>query len=1068
MRRTNGRKTKAAPVNENYHVHTDVYHNHERPCCRLLSQVATEIFPQTNISSSTSTSSKEEEANSHARSADTDTAFLAAAIRHHLLHQQQRQQQTTVPSSTTATAFKKKRKKKRKKKGTAALEESSTQPVVEDLLPEEEIIAPAGATASGSGSGSSEASLPTTADTADRSGSSESLFVLESPEAASAASESLSLAAAAATEPPLQSHQQQQPNLSALDMYLNRLLLKRQKQQQQHPSAATAGTDSSNNSDSDILTNVWSVLESKLVAGTAQENVFHIPHESVVAAVNAIHCRACKDQVKEVVDIQSKIPLHQQEDKHTARRSHVTASLAPVDDEHAFDYIAMEEGDAGVAPTTTTKKETQLLAFELVSAQGRTAGWVLRRADGSAALQSLAELEALVKEYILTPGLSPDQIMGCDQAQDLSENVTDSIQVSVDSRCQQQMVEFHRMTQEMHAQVQKFAATKDHASSNIEMKSFPIMKEVDEACCAVLAKMLRIVLQVTTVYQGIATTLGEGNWAFRGVMDVWKSYLGAIDVINTETVHFEEQLFQMANRGSIPGMFLSSTARILYRQLVGVKIKAVVDTIQAVQGRLDRQEAVECVGGENWTAFFSRKLFTLEMFCKATGTAECSRHHKKLPIDHACEDVLYTVREWTETIHQMTASKILECHEQRRQKLVRLVRTLTETAKTTPGSAEISIENLSRLEGQLMLSQQVADAEENGDLFKTLRMHLGSSTLKMIEVWMSFRPLANTGGGDYTVHGALPYKLQGWMASEPGFRKSDVDTHHCTAGDGAPRAVSILVGLFYRWMSDRCKEWQAQVAEQELLVAMEGDDDKAAEASAVGKGAKTGKKNKKKKDKKDRPVEAQALVRNGKAKENVGIAAESILTPPVNVENKASHTLEIKSSNGVDPTPANFLEEREAPLSESPGDADNVQKNEQKKPIPAAPPAGSTPSKEKEVVKGKAQKSNVRESGVSKSDSGKAPVPLAAKPTNEADEGTRKKIDKAQDGKKVNGRKEKTKKAKAASSPKSAGNQSNTVHYVDADVTIGVYHKSSFESAEDFLVGRLLAILNSGRSNKAI
>jgi flagellar hook assembly protein FlgD len=63
----------------------------------------------------------------------------------------------------------------------------------------------------------------------------------------------------------------------------------------------------------------------------------------------------------------------------------------------------------------------------------------------------------------------------------------------------------------------------------------------------------------------------------------------------------------------------------------------------------------------------------------------------------------------------------------------------------------------------------------------------------------------------------------------------------------------------------------------------------------------------------------------------------------------------------------------------------------------------------------------------------------------------------------INGRKEKTKKDKPGEDPRlqSEDTQPVATQDIDADIRVGVYHKSTFESAEDFLVGRLLAITHA-------
>ena len=89
---------------------------------------------------------------------------------------------------------------------------------------------------------------------------------------------------------------------------------------------------------------------------------------------------------------------------------------------------------------------------------------------------------------------------------------------------------------------------------------------------------------------------------------------------------------------------------------------------------------------------------------------------------------------------------------------------------------------------------------------------------------------------------------------------------HCMGGCGQRRFSSLILALFFRKLSERCSEWHAELAEQELLTAMSSEDlglDGANgyagsvngdNTAAVGTGAeqssKPGKKSKKKRAKK--------------------------------------------------------------------------------------------------------------------------------------------------------------------------------------------------------------------------
>jgi hypothetical protein len=321
----------------------------------------------------------------------------------------------------------------------------------------------------------------------------------------------------------------------------------------------------------------------------------------------------------------------------------------------------------------------------------------------------------------------------------------------------------------------------------------------------------------------------------------------------------------------------------------------------------------------------------------------------------------------------------------------------------------------------------------------------------------------------------MPYKLQGWVASRSGFRRHDmdVDGDFCSRGGGNTRAVCILVGLLYRWMSDRCKEWQAEVAEQELLTAVEDDDNKTAETQAAGKSTKPSKKTKKKKDKKDRPAEIPNPVNGGDTKENLAVAVGSTSVPTESGEGEIESSLEADRNNGV---ARSFSEPKAAagglrvpePSLDTNGSGQKVAAREHPLTSTVAAPAASSELKILEVIEkgGGGAASAADDVSSVAGENHKTVKHLTVKkqqtavdnvdPTGKAKSHVNKKA-------KSNGRKEKTKKDKPVEEPRLQIEKTEPVvtQDIDADIKVGVYHKSTFESAEDFLVGRLLAITHA-------
>mmetsp|Transcript_20264 Transcript_20264/g.56325 ORF Transcript_20264/g.56325 Transcript_20264/m.56325 type:complete len:314 (-) Transcript_20264:63-1004(-) len=92
----------------------------------------------------------------------------------------------------------------------------------------------------------------------------------------------------------------------------------------------------------------------------------------------------------------------------------------------------------------------------------------------------------------------------------------------------------------------------------------------------------------------------------------------------------------------------------------------------------------------------------------------------------------------------------------------------------------------------------------------------------------------------------LPLSLCRWMWQEPIGPNNACSKCWHGAGGGKRRVMGILAGLTYAWLQERCNEWKAEIARQELLTSFEDDEVSKAVGKAGGPGSKSSKKSKKK------------------------------------------------------------------------------------------------------------------------------------------------------------------------------------------------------------------------------
>jgi Mg2+ and Co2+ transporter CorA len=220
--------------------------------------------------------------------------------------------------------------------------------------------------------------------------------------------------------------------------------------------------------------------------------------------------------------------------------------------------------------------------------------------------------------------------------------------------------------------------TADHAAGgNIEMSTFPIMKETDETCCQILRELLNIVLETSRSVQRIFQRQSSDrdelmvkySWLLQSMDELWQAYCSGIQKLVDEICVYEKQVLELANaQGRIPDMFCSATLRTLYRRLVESKIHVTHRTIALVRQVLDSPVDLldPLASGAEWRVSLTRFLAADQAFQKALGGT--TKDPQPPHVDGAIEQTLEELQEWTQTVHQPTVDKINVVHLQRMDK----------------------------------------------------------------------------------------------------------------------------------------------------------------------------------------------------------------------------------------------------------------------------------------------------------------------------------------------------------------------------------------------------------------
>lgn len=547
-------------------------------------------------------------------------------------------------------------------------------------------------------------------------------------------------------------------------------------------------------------------------------------------------------------------------------------------------YHLMEEG---VFTSTDAQYKDQRWNFDLVtknvsdSNEANILGWQLRRPltsrqksslEKEATVQndccwSIDNLEFLVNQYVLLLGLPPSTVTKYIGVED---NVISSISKSVISKITNIFEDINQVTSNLARLLQQMKKTlAKHERNHVDWQSFPKIKDVDDACNTILDHLLDLVVKVTrSVQRGLSCIGGkniatkrnpegdffsycyedaysECHWSITQCTELWKRYLSGIHTVLCLLDTYETKLFSFADRqGNLPMLFVDVHAREIYRDYVEKKCFVVRDTVTKIVEQLDSPIHI---GGWSSSAntstltHFLRRVFTEEAFFQIVVKTHCRQPF----LDVACEDVAQTVRELTETVHDGSIRKVIEEHQKRDNKMMRLLSVVSDnvdeivsqSANASPEEIEV-LEELQEEMISLQINECFASKEEEEAYGRAWRLQLVNGLKKAMKSFVLYRFYHNIDEIRICDIPQLPQNLRHAM-----LRKADPPFPPCSGGNEQNRASCILLALFFRQLSDRFKEWHSQVIADELLARM-GDDTLDSGPAVATKAKKMKKKSK--------------------------------------------------------------------------------------------------------------------------------------------------------------------------------------------------------------------------------
>ena len=704
-----------------------------------------------------------------------------------------------------------------------------------------------------------------------------------------------------------------------------------------------------------------------------REKALGIPIGDLLDIGSSIECRFCRDEtVKEINSISGKetstasASMPMKLPQVVMNPSFLEKPPSQIDNEisfeSAFDYVALEEADDtpnsknkddnGYGPITEGKSDSNL-SFLIVDvpiepkqkksgnrSNSSKKGPTKNNTINSTATQrqlyvetfTSKQLEEFFREWLIA-GVDEENIVQASIRKEIglceSENETDKTSfpiVTSESRVRMiknRVIEttqwftesLEKMNNGLEELRSKFGDTK--LEENIHFNGMVDMHHCEDTCNGYLTDDILPVLA------------GEFSLPSHACADlqiqVWTLYLDSLGKMLTACdVYYKKVEEDLADQnGKLPLYFVSSPLRELYRKFAIEKIE-----------HLSKMRKSFFVVSES----SSMKELHTRYFWLESQPEDLNEVSRKL--DGDCRKLIMALTEWTKVVN---ASRMSEINKERAKRLLSVFSMLRVVAESL-GEEYKPVKRYFSQESNKYFEWLLSNIHYLHGVRNKMRLiemdDVISLTTGVILLWRHVRIMQSRVTRMVSAE-TLPLSLHKWVL-ESSSVDSPVDERHqvnpylthskCWPEFGGRRkAVGILAGLTYVWLRERCKEWKAEIASQELLNYFDEDLLFSAEQQvtnkAVGSTNKSGKKSKKKKKKKatsvsngptSNPVRnpvSTASVENEEAKSNDNVPLDSSDSVPGEIL-EAAENEDIALQKSLEETEQGSSDDTEIPIME--------------------------------------------------------------------------------------------------------------------------------------------------------
>jgi len=588
------------------------------------------------------------------------------------------------------------------------------------------------------------------------------------------------------------------------------------------------------------------------------------------------------------------------------KRRHQPHSLAvpisTLDDDRAFDYMHMDDHfdlESGHLDAAAGKSPSvfRLVFHPISSTPEGTVQFMQIKAvsntqdDKEHYPLTLYSIINLIKSVVLPCGLElKDPIAPDNQLTDSEyEAIADSAR-DLSAQHQMKFYQINNLMKQTRSTYEESVAS-NTSRSTYDSKTPQTLNSCNEFCQFVLKSTGEFMASITKMACVVGWTSQYGPHVMECMMDCWDQFNVTLNKLIQPTMNYRGFVLSSFNRpGQVPLLYSNKIYRDRYLEYLGVKVAIIEKLVSFMEERLINPNLKSYRGQEHQAPSPLARLCVLNAFM-----SHLYRSQNRLApsifssVDDEGEfNKLLEARVMlSQNVIKSPTKQNIEAKEKENFSEVRtLYASIAQTVLIKDLEYKNSPEFIKNWYDRVALERERAEQEFKSEPEQYTPELIASSMntsqlLTMQWIYMlcmrqSFMPI------DFV----LPKRLDDWMESISGSeiklaKPIKEDIPRCE-GTGAKRRVSSIFSvLLYRWLETRCSEWHAELTQNELLTSVDVDE------PVVKEGAT--KSSKKKKAKKKTGGEKVSMTQNG-------IPTQLSHSQP---KNNNDDSLESLKSNGV-------------------------------------------------------------------------------------------------------------------------------------------------------------------------